>query len=106
MASAEDIARLRAMIAQPDDVEPWTDAALSALIDASADLNAAAYSAWTDKAASYSDMVDTTESGSSRRLSQLQEQALKMANFYGGQSAIPEVSDLTGYAYTIPIERP
>lgn len=106
MATPEEIAALRAMIGEPNDVEPWTDAALGALIDANdGDLNVSAYTSWTNKAATYSGMVDTTESGSSRRLSQLQEQALKMAAHYQSVSSTPEVSDLTGYAYTLPIER-
>jgi hypothetical protein len=106
MASAEDIALLRAMIGEPDNAEPWTDEVLSAMIDAAASLESAALSAWTAKAATYAGMVDTTESGSSRRLSQLQEQALKMVAFFRQASDTPEVEDLTGYAYTIAIERP
>lgn len=107
MATAEEIAQLRLMIAEPDDVAPWTDAYLGALIDAAeGDLNASSLTIWTSKAASFAGMVDTTESGSSRRLSQLQEQALKMVAFYKNAAETPEVSDLTGYAYTLPIERP
>jgi hypothetical protein len=107
MATPDQVALLRRMIGEPSDVAPWTDQYLSELIDANdGDLNGSALSAWTDKAASYAALVDTTESGSSRRLSQLQEQALKMASYYGAAKG-PEgsVDALTTSPYTIQAVR-
>lgn len=106
MAEELDIARLRRLIGEPDDTEPWTDAVLADIIDASPDLNTAALEVWESKAAESASFVDTTESGSSRRMSQVNDQALKMVAYFRGLAA-PAVQppDLTGYAYTMPIER-
>lgn len=80
MASAEEILSLRLLIGQPDNVEPYTDQVLSDRIDAAeGDLDEVAYIIWTEKAASYSGLVDMAESGSSRSLSQLHKNALSMA---------------------------
>lgn len=108
MATPEQIAQFRRMIGELQNESPWDDAYVSSVIDASASLNAAAARAWEEKAAIYASMVDTTESGSQRRLSQLQEQALKMAAHYRGLAAgeaVEEETDLTGYTYSVPIQR-
>lgn len=109
MASSEQIAQFRRMIGELTDAEPWTDAYISGLIDASATMNGAASQAWLQKAATYASMVDMGESGSTRRLSQLRTGALDMAEYYRklaeGEAAEGE-EDLTGYAYTVEIERP
>lgn len=106
MADPVDITRLRRLIGESDDVEPWTDAALSAIIDDAADLNSAALEVWEAKAAASASFVDTTESGSSRKMSQMNEQALKMVNYYRGLTDTPlQPPDLSGFAYTVPIER-
>jgi hypothetical protein len=106
MAELEDIARLRRLIGEPNSVEPWTDETLAGIIDDNDDLNSAALEVWEAKASSAASMVDTTESGSSRKMSQLHEQALKMIAYYRNLVAPPEQPvDLGGYAYTLPIER-
>lgn len=92
MASAEEIAALRLLIGQPDDVAPYTDAELSDRIDETGDLDLLAYNIWTEKAASYSDVVDMTESGSSRSLSQLQKNALSMAATFENRIQEPQPS--------------
>jgi hypothetical protein len=105
MATAEEIAALRILIAEPNDTPPWTNAVLSDMIDAAeGDQDSAAYQTWISKAASYASMVDVTESGSSRKLSQLQEQALNMASRFAAGNVAPG-SDLAGMAYTLPIVR-
>lgn len=107
MAELSDILRLRRLIGEPDDVEPWTDEVLAAIIDGAADLNTAALEVWEGKAAASASMVDTTESGSSRKMSQVNDQALKMIAYFKGLTTTPTLPpDLTGFAYTIPIERP
>jgi hypothetical protein len=83
MATAAQIAALRLMIAQPDDVAPYTDAVLGAAIDAAGNLDAVAYDIWIQKAASASALVDISEGGSSRKMGDLQEQYLAMAKVYG-----------------------
>lgn len=106
MATEADIARLRLMVGEPDDTEPWTDSVLSELIDGAIDLNTAAMEVWEAKAASTASMVDTTESGSTRRMSQLNDQALKMLAYYRKLTEPdPETADLDGRSYVVPIER-
>lgn len=84
MASQEEIAELRLLINEPDDSNDWTDERLGAIIDDSSSLNEAAGTAWTQKAASYADLVDVSESGSSRKLSDLRRSALEMAGHFNG----------------------
>jgi hypothetical protein len=106
MAELEDIARLRRLIGEPESVDPWTDVVLAQIIDDAIDLNSAALEVWEAKAASSATMVDTTESGSSRRMSQVNDQALKMiAYFRGLTQTATQPPDLVGYAFTMPIER-
>lgn len=61
---------------------------LDALTRRDMELEAAAYDVWTWKASDYANLVDVSESGSSRKLSQLYTQALQMAEMYGKRSAI------------------
>lgn len=96
MATESEIAALRAAIGQPANEEPWTDAALGALIDAAnGDLNLAAYNAWMSKAASAASMVDISEGGSSRKMSDVHKNALAMAAVYKGQIS-PDSPPVTG----------
>lgn len=83
MATSEDIATLRRLINEPTDVAPWTDAVLSGIIDSSGSVNKAAGSIWTEKAASYADLVDVQEGSSRRALGDLYEQAIAMAKHFG-----------------------
>lgn len=97
MATVDQVARLRLLTDLPDDVTPYTDEYLSGLIDAYG-MDAAASLLWKEKAAKYAGMVDMTESGSSRKLSQLREAALEMANGF-------EPEPKTSGSFTWPIER-
>lgn len=83
MATPEQILRLRLMIDETDSAV-YTDEMLGSIIDqAELDLDTAASEVWQQKAARFSTLVDTTESGSSRRMSQLASNALAQAKFYG-----------------------
>lgn len=79
MATVDEIAALRILIAEPVDAEPYTDVRLGALLDEGTDPRTIASSIWREKAASYASLVDVQEGNSKRTLSQLQSQALKMA---------------------------
>lgn len=82
MATAEQIAALRRLIAESDE-STYTDQVLSDLIDASdGNLNTVAYEVWTEKAAAAANLVDVTEGGSSRKMGELHEQALNMAEMF------------------------
>jgi hypothetical protein len=105
MASATQIADLRRLIDQPDDVAPWTDAVLSSRIDAlgvDPDLRALAGSVWSEKAASYAGLVDVKEGNSDRKLSQLHKQALSMAESFG---AVPDDTNGRRATRTRQVER-
>lgn len=83
MATADEIAALRLLIAEPDDADPYTDAKLGARLDSDGDPNLTAYSIWTEKAASAASLVNISEGGSSRSMGDLHEQALNMAGYFG-----------------------
>jgi hypothetical protein len=81
MATVEQIALLRRLINQPNDVEPYTDAALNLWIDeAEGDVYAVASQVWREKAAKFAELVDIQEGTSRRSLGDMFEQALEMAD--------------------------
>lgn len=87
MATAEAIAELRRKISEPDQTT-YIDADLSSRIDdAGGDINAVASDIWEDKASQYSEMVDISEAGSSRKNSQLMKNALEQAAHYASKTA-------------------
>lgn len=101
MASESEILRLRRVTDLMDNQDPYTDELLSALID-ELGFEAAAAALWHERAASYSTMVDITESGSTRRFSQLHDHALRMGNAWKP----PDDEETTSAAsFTIPVER-
>jgi hypothetical protein len=79
MATPEQISSLRLLVAEPDDAEPYTDAALSVRLDLDGNINKTAFAIWTEKAAAWAGLADITEGGSSRKQGDLHEQALNMA---------------------------
>lgn len=92
MATAAEITTLRGLIAEPDDVAPYTDVLLGARIDAAiGDLNATARDVWLEKAAGYAELVDVTEGGSSRKMGDLHEQALNMVKYFTALTPEPAV---------------
>lgn len=102
MASADELAALRrAADVTPDD-DVYTDALLDSLIDTYGSVAGAASAIWREKAAAYAEMVDTTESGSSRKLSDLHKNALEIA---AGFANVDPVVLPSRAAYTIPVER-
>ena len=85
MAEAAEVAELRRLINEPTDAAPWTDAVLSARIDANeGTLVSLAATIWREKAASFAGLVDIKEGNSDRKMSQLYKQALEMASSLGG----------------------
>lgn len=80
MATALQIADLRALIDEPDQTS-YTDDALSARIDAvEGDLYSLASQIWREKAARYAGLIDVQEGSSNRKMSQLYQNALSMAS--------------------------
>lgn len=102
MATQEEIEQLRRMTDVDDGDDVYTEEVLSTYIDNLAgNLTAVAAAIWAEKAASYAGLVDVTESGSSRRLSQLHTAALTMAKKYQPD----ETPDQGGASFTTGMER-
>lgn len=104
MADQIDIDALRRATGIISTDEPYTDEALSALLDTYG-FNITAAQLWDELAAKYSTAVDTTESGSSRSLSQLHKNALTMASRYRELEQI-DVVTTRRRSFTVQIERP
>ena len=102
MASAEDIATLRRITNEPGN-DQYTDEALSAYLDAEGSVDAAAAVIWEEKAARASNLVNVSESGSSRSLNQIYSNALEMAKFYSGRAN--DTVESSTAPFTTPIER-
>lgn len=106
--TAEDIQHVRTYA----DETTLTDPEVAALIAANSDedgtlnLDRAVAAAWRRKAASYARMMDVSESGSSRKMSDLHKNALAMAGTYD-KRALPPVPVAVGPVVRVnSIERP
>jgi len=107
MATAEQIAALRLLIAEGSDSELYTDTVLNAIIDASSgDLNKSAYEVWVQKAAASAELVDISEGGSSRKMGDIYEQALSMAKHFGDQVSGGVTPDAPRYTRLKKLARP
>jgi hypothetical protein len=104
MATADQLAALRVLIAEPDNIDPYTDARLDTLLDTGVDPRSIAASLWREKAAGYTILVDVQEGNSKRSLSQLQKQALGMAGSFEAEVAGESVEIRRG-SRTRKIER-
>lgn len=83
MATEAQILEVRIMINEPVNAEPWTDEKIGALIDAkSGDVNAVAYQVWAGKAARVAHLVDISEGGSSRKMSDMYKNFLAIRDTF------------------------
>jgi hypothetical protein len=101
MATAAEVASLRRAAAIDPEDEVYTDSLLGAMFD-DIGLQSAAAAIWREKASVAAGLVDTTESGSTRRLSQLHDQALAMGKAW---EPVPEAEDAGTSSFTVGIER-
>jgi len=97
MATLDEISRLRRMTDLTEDDGIYTNDLLSQMID-ELGVDRAAGQVWREKAAKLAGLVDITESGSSRSLSRLYEQALRV-----GEAFEPPTN--RGRSFTVEIER-
>lgn len=81
MATPNEIAELRGLIQEPNNVDPWTDEFLGGLIDRYG-LEKSAKSVWKQKAAGYVEIVSISEGGSSRSNSDIHRNALAMVDAF------------------------
>lgn len=80
MATAEQITELRRLVDDTGNPPEYTDLELDGRINlAEGDLSTVARGVWIEKAAKYARLVNVSESGSSRSLSDLHRNALAMA---------------------------
>lgn len=96
MATVEGIAAFRLLIDEQADKLPYTDAVLSDRLDAAASPYALAAEIWREKAATYASLVNVSESGSSRNLSDLHKNALAMATELSGSDPSAAASSTRG----------
>lgn len=87
MATPDEIAAFRLLIDEADDAAPYDDQSLSNRIDGGTSVEAVARQIWLEKAASYASLVNVSESGSSRSMSDLHKNALSMAKGFGDADA-------------------
>ena len=67
----------------PAGLDDWTDEYISGLIASGITKNRILNRAWLAKASSASEMVDISESGSSRNISSIYKNAMDMAEYWG-----------------------
>jgi hypothetical protein len=101
MATQDELDALHRVANIPASDATYTDTLLASYIDSSSSIEAAAARIWRERAALLAGMVDTTESGSSRKLSDLHKNALGMAAGLDGVDVVTR----TGRSFTTPIER-
>lgn len=101
MASVEDIATLRRITNEPG-IENYSDESMSEYIDVAGSVDGAAAIVWEEKAARASNLVNIAESGSSRSMNQIYQNAVDQAKFYQGKittegetSTAPFVTQIT-----------
>ena len=102
-----DIRRLRSAIGEVGSTE-YSDSLLRALLLRNDnDVNQTAADIWGEKAAAYAELVDVSEAGSSRKLSQLYDRAIAQAGKYQGLAGETDVTViLSNRPRTRPIVRP
>jgi hypothetical protein len=102
MATPEDVQRLRRLTGLDPDDTTYTGDLLSTYIDNLGSVEHAARALWGEIAAASATLVDVTESGSSRRLSQIADNALKMRGAFPGDDddGLPG-----GGTFTVGMER-
>jgi hypothetical protein len=84
MATPSDIAQVRLNTNEPDDVDPYTDAYISALID-SGDVAGATLTIWQAKAATIAaTAVDITEADATHKMSDKFDHANAMIKYWRG----------------------
>jgi hypothetical protein len=100
MATESELARFRRMTDLDPEDETYTDSLVDGMIE-DLGFETAAATVWREKAAAAASLVDTTESGSSRRLSALKDSYLAMAK----QIVDESIPDRAKASYTVEIER-
>lgn len=104
MATAADVTEVRLNTNEETD-ETFSDDYISALVDAGSVASASAV-IWTRKAGAFAELVNVSEAGASRSLSDLHKNALTMAAKYGAMDTDTGAVSGIGRAKTHAIVRP
>ena len=97
------VANLRKKVAEPT-TDTYTDEQVLAAYTTAGSVAGAAAAIWQEKAAALAELVNTSESGSSRNLGDLYKNALAFAKFYKDQ-VDDAVVVTTDSPFTLAIER-
>lgn len=81
MAASSDIETVRRQTGVSDTGEPYTDAFIATLIDASG-VTGATVTIWKELRAKYATLVDVTEAGASHKFSDLFKHATEQLGYY------------------------
>lgn len=100
MASSEEIAELRRKTNLVGDTTVYDDGSLNTLIDSLGSVNMAAAQIWGEKASGLATLVDISESGSSRSMSQAYKNALAMSSYFKGLDSSDTLIENTRVART------
>lgn len=84
MAEQGDIDRVKRLT---DGAEGYTDAQISAALDAGEDVRSLTHRIWQEKAATYASLVNVSESGSTRAMGDLYKNALAMSEKFKSEDA-------------------
>lgn len=84
MATAQELLTLRDYLSEPDDTNGWNEEKLAAYLTQYGSLYRAASAAWGVKASKFAELVNVSESGSSRSLGDLFARAQQMSAYYRG----------------------
>jgi hypothetical protein len=87
VATSDQIAAFRLLIDEKEDKHPYDDVSLSTRLDGAASVAGLAKEVWLEKAAVYASLVNVSESGSSRSMSDLHKNALAMSKALGEADA-------------------
>lgn len=90
MANVEDVLLVKR---NTDSGGGWTDEQIASALDSGLSVRAVTHEIWTSVAAQSALLVDVSESGSSRKLSDLHKNALTMAKHYEETPAEAILSD-------------
>lgn len=87
MADAQEVQDVLGMLGPIAPTEGWTAEKIAAMLDAGDRPTEIARQYWESRMASTANLVDVAESGSSRKMSQITDNAAKLAAYWGSVDA-------------------
>jgi hypothetical protein len=105
VATSSQVAQVRENTNEPTQ-DPYTDTEVGVLVDSLGSVNLASAAIWSKKAAAYADVVNTTEAGARRDLSDLYDKAIAESKRWKAaeDETLPE-ADIKGRAIVHVINR-